>query len=35
MTYTVKYVPYSEALRLVAKRVGLKKGEMNPLDNLK
>ena len=32
MTYTVKYVPYSEALRIVAERVGLKKEEMNPLD---
>ena len=32
MTYTVKYVPYSEALRIVAERVGLKKEETNPLD---
>jgi hypothetical protein len=32
MTFVPKYVPYREALRIVAERVGLKEGEFNPLD---
>jgi hypothetical protein len=32
MSYVPKYVPYREALRLVAERVGLKEGQMNPLE---
>jgi hypothetical protein len=32
MTFVPKYVPYREALRIVAERVGLKEGQINPLD---
>jgi hypothetical protein len=32
MTFAPKYVPYREALRIVAERVGLKEGRANPLD---